>query len=193
MKKQLTKSRIIGYLLMLTAASLGVLSASYARYSDQMTSEGNVAIAVWGSDAVIEPLPIDVSGLKPGDAKTFTFQVTNTKDGKTSQVAQAYSFTVVTTENLPLQFALSSAVSNPSGGGTMISLPGGNGSAGVLSFTDGKAELTGGFLPHTDQVTHQYTLTVTWPDGEDSNGSDYADEIDLVTLTVKADQVIPAS
>lgn len=186
MRKQLTKSRVIGYLLLLTAASVGVLSVSYARYASQVSGEGTVSVAVWGADTTIEPLSIDVSGLTPGETKKYLFQVTNTKEGKTSQVAQEYSFTVETTENLPLSYNLSEGSSNPAGIGTTIA---GSDGTGELVFQDGKAELTGGILPHTTPVTHKYTLSVTWPEAE--GGADYADEIDLVTLTVKADQIMP--
>lgn len=187
MKKQLSKIRIFGYLLLLAAASLGVVSVTYARYSAQAGGEGTVAVAAWGTDAVIQPLSIDVSGLTPGSKKEYTFQVTNTKDGKTSQVAQEYTFIVETTENLPLVFNLSAGTSNPAGVGTTIA------TENSLAFTNGKAELSGGMLPHTESVTHEYTLSVSWPDEENSKLADYADEIDMVTLTVKADQILPAS
>ena len=52
--------------------------------------------------------------------------------------------------------------------------------------------MQGGFLPHTDETTHSYKLTVSWP----SNGKNefvYADEIDLVTVTVDAKQTMPES
>ncbi len=188
MKKRLTKSCIIGYLLMLAVASLGIFTATYARYVSQAEETGTVSVAVWGAGATLEALSIDVSDLTPGTQKTYSFQVTNTKDGKTSQVAQAYTFTIETTENLPLVFSLSSTGSVPEGSGTAMAVPG-----GALVFQDGKAELDGGSLPHTVPVTHKYELSVSWPDDEDARLSDYADEIDLVTLTVKADQMIPTS
>lgn len=187
MNRQRSKSRIIGYLLLLAVGSLGVMSATYARYLSQADGEGTVAVAVWGTDASITPLQVDVSDLTPGKEKKYTFRVTNTKDGKTSQVAQEYSFVVETTGNLPLVFSVSAGESNPAGSGTMIP------KQPSLSFTDGRAELTGGSLPHTTPVTHTYTMTVSWPDADGSKKAEYADEIDLVTLTVRADQIMPTS
>ena len=187
MKRQRSKSRIIGYLLLLAVGSLGVMSATYARYLFQADGEGTVAVAVWGTDATITPLSVDVSDLVPGKEKAYTFQVTNTRDGKTSQVAQEYSFVVETTGNLPLVFDILAGLSSPAGSGTTITEQ-------RLHFsTDGKAELTGGSLPHTTSVTHTYTMKVSWPDDAGSKRAEYADEIDLVTLTVKADQIMPTS
>ena len=37
---------------------------------------------------------------------------------------------------------------------------------------------------------HTYTLAVSWP--EDKAGTEYTDEIDLVTLTVSSEQTVPA-
>lgn len=203
MKKNLTKSRLMGYLLLLTAASFGVISMSYARYTSQVTRTGTATVALWGSDATIEQkVPIDVDGLTPGGSQSFDFMITNTKEGKISQVAQEYSIKVETTGNLPLEFTL--APTDPTD-----SAP--NGSSFVNAGTDGKLELnskntaeaTGGSLPHTDSVTHNYTLTVEWPTPTTAaNGSGtgsiggiddakYADEIDLVTLTVSAVQALP--
>lgn len=186
MKKQLTKSRIIGYLLLLTIASLGVLSATYARYVSQVSGAATATVAAWGSDAVLEPLNIDISGLTPGKSEEYTFQVTNQKDGNVSQVAQEYSFLLETTGNLPLAFTLTSEGTISAGEGSPVSGTTGGG----LSMNSGQ-ELTGGILPHTNKVVHTYKLTVSWP--ESSNQSDYADEIDLVTLTVKAEQILPVS
>ena len=52
--------------------------------------------------------------------------------------------------------------------------------------------MEGGFLPHTEETTHSYELTVSWPNDE-KNEFVYADEIDLVTVTVDAKQTMPES
>lgn len=204
MKKNLTKSRLMGYLLLLTAASFGVISMSYARYTSQVTGEGTATVALWGSDATItQTFPVNVEALTPGGNQSFDFMITNTKEGKISQVAQEYSIKVETTGNLPLEFTLASKdpTGNASNDGSFVT----TGAGGKLELNSNTAEATGGFLPHTNLVTHKYTLTVTWPtatattaaDGSGTGGIDgsddakYADEIDLVTLTVSAVQALP--
>lgn len=182
MKKHLSKSRILGYLFLAAIVSMGVLSLSYARYTSQINGEADALVAVWGSESSI-PLDIDVSGLVPGGSKEFTFAVKNGKDGQISQVGQLYSVLVETTGNLPLTFELIPVSSEPFGSGIMIT-------GQPFSLTDGKGAADGGSLPISKSIiTHTYTLKVSWP--ELSDGAEYADEIDMVTLTVNAQQEAP--
>ena len=55
---------------------------------------------------------------------------------------------------------------------------------------NGMAAVRGGRLPHSVSAIHTYTLAVSWP--EDKAGTEYTDEIDLVTLTVSSEQTVPA-
>ena len=126
-----------------------------------------------------------MSELTPGKTSLYKFKVTNKKDGKVSQVGQEYSITVETTGNLPLKFVLTP--DGASSGGSLAKT-----GSGSLTFTDGKSVVKGGFLPHTEETTHSYELTVSWPNDE-KNEFVYADEIDLVTVTVDAKQTMPES
>lgn len=177
MKKHLTKSRIIGYLLALAAASMGILSISYARYTEQAGGSGVAAIAAWGAESTFS---IDVEDLVPGTSIEYTFMVTNKKDGRVSQVAQEYSIKVETMGNLPLTLKLSPDTAADDNTGRVISEASGE-----------SLDLAGGTLPHTTEASHQYTLKISWP--AETADVTYADEIDLVTVTVKADQQLPAS
>lgn len=178
MKRHLTKSRIIGYLLLLTVMTLLVLSVTYSRYMTRIDGKGAATVAGWSSGSTINPVDIDVSGLTPGKTQTYTFQVTNTKDGQISDVAQDYSVTIETTNNLPLEFELSAKVNIQ--GGTYIKDT-------ALDLSSGKAKADGGSLPPANAVAHEYTLIVSWPGNK--TAAAYAGEIDLVTLTVIAEQV----
>lgn len=131
-------------------------------------------------------IDINVSGLRPGDKKTYIFEVTNTENGVTSEVGQDYSIIVETTGNLPLDFALTYDNSNPDHQGLFVN----TGENGTLTFNGGMAAVRGGRLPHSVSAIHTYTLAVSWP--EDKAGTEYTDEIDLVTLTVSSEQTVPA-
>jgi len=182
MKKHSYKIYIIGVLLLaLAVASLGMIATSYARFASQAEGTGLTRVALWGSGTDIESLNIDVSGLAPGREMEYNFELTNSVEGKVSQVEQAYSLTVETTGNLPLLYEIAEGVSTPTGKGTVITPK-------QLTFENGKAMAEGGVLPHTEKASHTYTLKVTWPSGEDI--AEYADEIDLVTLTISAEQAM---
>ena len=183
MGKYLTKSRIAGYILLLAAAGISAGSLSYARFASQENGQAAASVAAWGSGS--STIDINVSGLRPGDARNYIFQVTNTEKGITSEVGQDYSIVVETTGNLPLDFSLAHESGNPDMNGTFVN----TGESGKLIFDDGKAVIQGGYLPHSVSVSHTYTLTVSWPQSQDS--TEYADEIDLVTLTVSSEQAVP--
>lgn len=178
MKKHLTKWRVLAYLLILSSAGLLIIGPTYAKYVSEVDGKGSGSVAAWGSDFT-ETNSIDLSQLKPGKEIKYQFNVTNVKDGKTSEVSQEYSIILNTTGNLPLTYTLTANTSSSSGSYVNV---------GELKIENGICTLTGGTLPHTESTTHDYTLTISWP--ADKNDASYADEIDLVTLTVNAQQAL---
>ena len=183
MRKHLTKSRIVGYGLLLAAAGISAWSLSYARFTAQADGTAAASVAAWGNSSTA--IDIHVNGLRPGKTKDYIFSVTNMEDGVISEVWPYYSIGVETTGNLPVEFALTPEISSPDHGGTFAE----TGENGKLTLNNGMAVVKGGYLPHSVSVIHTYTLAVTWP--EEQTGTEYADEIDLVTLTVSSEQTIP--
>lgn len=177
MKKRLTKSRVISYLLLLTAASLLIFSVTRANFKSQAGANAVAEVAAWGSDS--DTIHIDVDGLEPGGTKEYKFSVTNKKGGNVSEVSQKYSITVETTGNLPLQYKISQDSGDSSAGGTKIQ-------DGELTLTGGRVTLEGGSMPHSSETKHTYKLTVYW--SSDQNEAAYADEIDMVAITVNSKQ-----
>ena len=104
--------------------------------------------------------------------------MTNFRETSVSEVTQEYSVTVTTTGNLPLVFELAPSKTGAEGG-TYAETPSGT----SPTFT-----WKGGSLPYGVRTTHTYTLMVTLPSGQ---AAGYADEIDLVTLTIDAQQAKP--
>ncbi|MCD2493252.1 hypothetical protein LQE92_11540 [Lacrimispora sp. NSJ-141] len=181
MKKNLTKTRIIAYLMMMTASVFLVTAVTYSRFYS--TAEGDAVAEIAASELGSIPIAIDVSGINPGATKTYQFKVVNAKDSQVSQVTQGYSISVKTTDNLPLTFTLSGGSSNPAGSGKLVN-------EGKIVMTGGSGTAEGGILPHTTETSHMYTLEVQWPKSETS--TEYADEIDMITLQVEAYQSEPS-
>lgn len=179
MQKQLTKTRILGYLLLLAMVTSFVFSISYAKYTKQINGSASADIAIWGNDEKIANL--DTAGLHPGETKTYEISITNKKNGSVSQVAQEYSISLETTNNLPLTYTIE-AKDLVSGKGTYLTKK-------KFDLTSGKDEITGGNLPYTESITHTYTLTVEWP--SNMNDAAYMDEVDSITLTIHAWQSSP--
>lgn len=178
MKKHLTLGRLAGYLLYLSLAGTLFFGVTYARYSSTVTGTGTAEVAALEMNTTLD-LTGRLQGLAPGEKRTVGFEVTNFLETSVSEVSQEYSVTVTTTGNLPLTFELTPSKTEAEG--TFADAP-----SGASSTVTWK----GGSLPYGAATTHTYTLTVTLPSGQ---AASYADEIDLVTLTINAQQTKPGN
>ena len=176
MSPHLTKRRIISYGIYFGLVCALVLGVSFARYYTQISGSGMATTAAVAMNSTLD-LTTQLQDLTPGETKTIEFDVTNEKEGKVSDVAQAYIVTLTTTGNLPLTYTLS-GTAGPANAGA-VATPA---QATKNVWIDGN-------LPHTQKAVHHYTLTAAWP-AEEAKGQ-YADEIDWVTLSVEAKQVQP--
>lgn len=179
MKKQLTLGRAVAYLLALAAVCTLVWGVTYARYRTDKKgaakgTAATMALSVLDGSGELN-LSDRLAGMTPGESRTVSFTIANSKDGVASQVAQTYSLTIETTGNLPLTYTLSHTGQAGAGGAFAA------GEAGSLTWTGGR--LSAGVASHT------YTLTVTWP--PEKSGAWYMHEIDAVTLRVDAAQAQP--
>lgn len=174
MRKHLTVGRIACYLLLLAAACALVFGTSYARFSSEAMGSGTASVAAAALNSRMD-MSDRLEGIAPGETRTIAFQVTNQKeDGTISEVTQSYTITIETTGNLPLTYALSTGDTPDTD----------------HALTNKRDALMweGGILPHSVPATHTYMLSVSWPTG---SASPYlADEIDLVAVTIDAQQVV---
>ena len=179
MSKHLTTGRVVRYLLLLTVACAVVLGVTFARYVTVVQGQGSgdvaaVALGLTGDSTA--DLTSQLQGMKPGDTREVKFAVTNTDGETTSEVTQAYSVSIVTTGNLPLEFELTAIAPGPDEGKVA---------------TGYGSPWTGGELPYGTSISHGYTLKVEWP--SDENGSALAYEIDQVILKADALQAQPTT
>lgn len=178
MKKHSTLGRMAGYLLYLSLAGTLIFGVTYARYSSTVTGTGTAEVAALEMNTTLD-LTDRLQDLVPGQPRTIEFKVTNFHGGLVSEVTQEYSVTVTTTGNLPLEFELTPPETGAEG-------------TYAAEASSGASTVTwrGGSLPYGAATTHAYTLTVTLPSGQ---AAGYADEIDLVTLTIDAQQAKPGN
>ncbi|MBC8571214.1 hypothetical protein [Zongyangia hominis] len=164
----------IRWLLFLVLIVALASTVTLSRYMTSVSGTGTASIST--VDMKATSLNFSSGELKPGGSKTFSFDVVNFTGTNVSDVTQDYTVTVTTSGNLPLHFDLSGA--------------GAAGDGYALLKDAGSSTWSGGLLPHTAATTHSYTLTVTWP--QENNAAALADEIDLITVTVRAEQATPA-
>lgn len=175
MKKHLSKSYVLHYILLLAVLLLAVSSWSYSRYMAKVSGNAQASVAFWGTDTSVQM--IQMEHVKPGDVKEYTLEISNTKSGGVSETALLYSISVESTENLPLTYEL---IKSSAAQGTFVNAD------GPLTFTNGKTKVSGGTMPAAESVTHVYTLKVSWPSSE--NAAEWMDEIEYITLIISAQQ-----
>lgn len=176
MRKQLTKGRIVCYMLYFLLVCTLVLGVTYARYTSVVTGTGAAHVAAMEMNTSLD-LTDKLQGMAPGEERTISFAVNNAQDGRVSEVAQEYSLAVTTTGNLPLTFVLSpQEIAAGEAYATQQADP------AMWAWSGGK-------LPHTQATAHRYILTVTWP--AEKADENYAGEIEWVSLTVEAKQTDP--
>lgn len=151
-----TLAVLLGAVLLTSHAVSGVM----ARYTAAGTSSDEARVALFGHDESIVFDDNWAASLKPGDHKTLTLKVSNAKEGKVSEVAQAYDIELETAGNLPLSFTLADATNVDS----TFDSPTVGTSGSFKTYTwkiDGKE-----FKPGVER-TDTYTLSVDWPKDKD--------------------------
>ena len=169
-------------LLCLVLASFWLMCNIYAKYTSQASGNDSARVALFGHDesVVLSSGTDGMSGLKPGDSRTYTLTVSNTKNQATSEVTVDYSLEIVTTGNLPLKYTVYKK--NDSLTGTEIG-----------SFEETSAKMEEIF--RTDDMhfeagvkgSAEYTVQLEWP--AEKNSASYAGMPDDITVNINVEQV----
>ncbi len=167
-------SQLVTYVCIIVCILLSAVLVTdvWGRFFTQAEGEdgarvASYVVAVNVENGANESVTLDLNGLSPSNPeKIFTLIVTNTKNGKTSEVAQKYTISVEVTGASPLTCALASDDVTVSG----------NTASGSFSVT-----------PQADT----FTLTVNWVEANTVQGADaeICDDISLLTVTVQAEQI----
>lgn len=161
---------VVVAILLVSAFFLPEIWARF-RTEDEISDGAQVARFVLNSDLQTQSTNFFVpEDLLPGDApKVFTFTVTNQDGSAISEVDLEYTVSVTSTANLPLVFTLERIDTSQT------------------DISKGSVNLSG-TMEATDAQTHQYRLTVEWKDVEADKAVEYANKVDLITVTVNCEQ-----
>lgn len=157
--------RLACALLFLVLLSMRLGTGIPARYSTSANDSDGARVAVFASDVV--QTEISLSDILPGTEKHFSLTVTNQKNEKVCEVAQQYTVSVTTQNNLPLTVAIYS-------------------DSEYQAKVDTNGVVTGTFAA-AEGSSATYYIKISWNSAE----NDYllADEIDVVVVTVTATQI----
>jgi len=146
--------RFYAYITFLVFITMIVTAISFSRYAHTITGQSNtqvasVVVAQVPVSAYLkgEPLTgiesgINASDMLPGDELVYNFNIVNYDGSNTNQVKVKYNVSVAYTPSDPMLLPLSESLT---ANGTYPSAGGG--------WT---------YLGFGSQITHSYTLTITW-------------------------------
>lgn len=184
MKEQTKKPRngSIRWLVYAVIVTALAGAATLAQYTSSVTGTGTATIGVMRMGTQGEATFTAAGIKKPGDESELKFKVVNFEGTTTKTVSDAnqdYTITLTTTGNLPLTYTLECTNVNGDTAGRAINY------LSAAAITRGQTA-SGGYLSCAAAATHDYTLKVTWPAGE--NAPALADEIERIRITVNSVQ-----
>lgn len=168
---------------------INLISITYSKYSSNVSLSGDANIAFFVIDQGTQTDSISLTGLTPSENSFYyTFNVSNFKNNRRTDVDLEYTVEFETTTNMPLEYEL---ICNE-------------------SFDDDYTNLINNTTTYTDEYgvyykklnttinknfsylenqTDQYFLKVTFPITYKNNPDFYQGLIDLFTITINASQV----
>ena len=175
--KQHKMIKIAAVLLILVMYTTHLCSNLYARYitysssSDSARVAGSVLEFYLLEEGQLQTFELDLSQMVPGDQYKYDLVFCNYNEEVVSEVQMEYAITLKTTGNLPLAYTIS-----PLEDSQDLFL---QTSTNIYYWYDG-------VMKASEKTIQKYTLTVSWD--KSKNNPYYADEIDLVEVSLTASQ-----
>lgn len=157
-----------------------IVTMTAARYISTTSSRDEVEIAsfITNLDVSESVKKFELTDLYPGcEDKVFTFSISNNSEEGVSEVTNGYSFSIESMGNLPLIFDIEVDKDKTNNTGTTAS----------QVINSNEKFWNGGILPNSVSTTHYYKVTVSW--NEEANDADYSQEIDMIIVKVKSEQI----
>ena len=165
------RSRVIMWMTYFILIMTLISTTTISRYIAKVSGSDSVSTAnIFLANNVID---LDLNGIAYDASKTFSFQVVNFDEKTNSDVSQQYYIEIKTTNNLPINYTITSQDTN-----TVDH---------ALNKVDNENRWNGGNMVHSSNVTHNYIVTATWQHGKIDEK--YMNEIDAVQLIVHSQQL----
>ena len=174
-------------LLIVTLISIKSLDFTQARYESEVEIDASPNLAFFVVDVGTVSGQIKLDSMVPSEIPyTYTFNVSNFKDGRRANVDLTYSIELITTTNMHLDFKI---------------YKGNNMELNVVDSDYVTTDDNGVYYRHlvingvsvmnyTANCTDTYTLWVKFPESYNDNPDAYAGVIDLVDIEINAEQVV---
>lgn len=173
-KKKFYNKLLVVLLTTFLVALCIIMPISYAKYITSTSSAGHATISSFIVDSHYnEEHTVDLSDFKPGDSRSYIYEIYNYSDTKTCEVKMSYSIELTSFNILPLTLTIEPV--------NDLEQYADKNSSNPLLYENGI------FVPSVKEM-HSYKITISWD--EALNDVKYVDEIDAVKIIVIAQQVL---
>lgn len=187
-KKRFKVVSIITIIFFALIISVNIIGITYTRYESNAVLEATSKVAYFVADTTTINDTITLEGLTPSDTPyTYVINVNNYEDDKKANVNIKYTIGFQMTTNLPLSYEVlynedySSSRTNIITNEEIIQ-------DGEMYFK--KININREFtLNYNSMQSHKFVLVVNFPKTYENN-PEYAGTIDLITVTIDAEQVV---
>ena len=153
---------------------------SFSKYTSNNAGKDTVRVATFFIDGQEQTDNINFSDMVPGSEQSYNIVITNIKDSKVAETAQAYSLRIIMTDaNLPLEYTLERVSDTDTDNMLNISESISANSSTVVS---------GGKMPAGVETKHEYKLTISWP-AEENDPEQYSAQSGTLQLMVESVQM----
>ncbi len=172
-----TKLPIRMYVCLVLVALLLCSTTTFSKYVSSSTGEASAQISIFASDVKSFDVPLD--GYEPGTEKRIAIEIMNYEmhglDAVVCEVSQRYTITAeLLTGRLPIQILWAEGDATDADSVTTTS----ESPIGEFRIKDYVGD---------GRASHTYTMIIKW-DAADSDYK-YADEIDVLRVTIAAEQI----
>ena len=172
-KKLINKIYVVLLMTLLIALCI-IMPISYGRYLASSKDSASASISNFIiSNSYENNNVIDLSDFKPGESRSFVYEVYNYNDSKTCEVRMSYSIEVKSFNVLPLVLSITPNESKDSYADVNSSNP--------LLYENGVFEAA-------SKEKHTYTINITWDENITDNS--YSGEIDAIKIIIIAKQIV---
>lgn len=188
-KKRFVRVSVIIVLLLFLVVFVNTLDITNSRYESIASSAANAKVAFFIVDSGTYEESIYLSDLTPSnELYTYQFTVSNFNSSRRANVNMRYSINFKTTTNLPLTYMIvegdytstsTNIISNES------YILDKDGMYYKLMETDSSHTFS-----YLTDSTHIYTLVINFPSTYKNSPDLYQSLIDLITITINAEQVV---
>lgn len=168
---------------------VNIVNITYSKYESKANFNASANVAFFVLDQGTYEDNIALDEVYPSDEPfIYTINVSNFKDGKRANVNIKYTISIDTTTNIPLSYSVyRNEAYGPSATNIFTNISYRQEDDMYFKTHSNSSEYT---MLYNEDTTDQYTVAVFYPEVYKDSPDMYQGKIDLITVTLHAEQVV---